>query len=351
MRNAFFIFLLSVAVLSALSWSRSSTEQTIADGKQPQISTDVKGMIRIVYGLRDKIFCVTSTDRGTTFSSPVLIGEMPGMHLGMSRGPQLASSANYSVVTAMDRAGNIHWYRLQHSSGVWKNMGMLNDVKGSAPEGLMHVAADKNDHFYAVWLDLRTGKHNQVYFADLYGVQDRWSKNRLVYQSPDEHVCECCKPNIAVQGSEVVIMFRNWLKGSRDLYVLRSANNGKSFSPAEKLGMDTWKLNACPMDGGGIVIDPSEHLKTVWQRKGTIYYCEPGQPELAMGEGRICSISGNNAQAVIAYQTRDTLKLVSLQNKQTQVVGSGSSLKPLVLPDNKIVCVWEENDKIKFRSL
>ena len=84
------------------------------------------------------------------------------MHLGMSRGPQLASSANYSIITAMDKAGDIHWFRLNHSSKEWKDMGTVNDLKGSSPEGLMSIAADKKDNFYAVWLDTRNGNRNQV---------------------------------------------------------------------------------------------------------------------------------------------------------------------------------------------
>ena len=154
----------------------------------------------------------------------------------MSRGPQLASSGRYSVITAQDRDGNIHWYRLGNSSGQWESMGIVNDLKGSAPEGLMGLAADKNDNFYAVWLDTRTGGNNQIYFSSLFGKAVGWSKNSLAYRSPDGHVCECCKPNIAVQGSSVAIMFRNWLNGSRDLYLIKSLDAGKTFSAANKLG-------------------------------------------------------------------------------------------------------------------
>ncbi|MDB5109242.1 MAG: hypothetical protein JWR67_356, partial [Mucilaginibacter sp.] len=225
------------------------------------------------------------------------------------------------------------------------------DIKGSAPEGLMNIAADNNDHFYAVWLDLRTGKKNQIYFADLAGKAVRWSKNRLAYLSPDGHVCECCQPHIAVQGPEVAIMFRNWLNGSRDLYVLKSPNKGKSFSPAEKLGLDTWKLNGCPMDGGGIVIDPASSIMTTWQRKGTVYYCRPGQPEVYIGQGRTSSISGTGVNTFISYQNNDTLKVVKPEDKKGLIIGNGAFLKSAVLPDHHLVCVWEQDKKIKFRKI
>lgn len=342
------IFLIAL-FLSLTSWA-VVTNNIIAAGSQPQITADSKGIVRVVFGRQDEIYCATSIDNGGTFTKPVLVARVPEMHLGMSRGPQLASSINYSVITAIDKSGNIHWFKLNHSAKEWKNMGILNDLKGSAPEGLMSIAADKKDHFYAVWLDIRTGKRNQIYFSSLSGTS-HWSKNFIAYQSPDEHVCECCQPHIAVQGSEVAIMFRNWLNGSRDLYVTKSMNGGASFAAAQKLGMDTWKLNGCPMDGGGIVVDESNIIHTAWQRKGIVYYDQPGKPEMYIGQGRTCNISGTGNAQFITYQNNDTVRVVALQNKKEIVIGKGSFLKSATLPDGHIFCVWEQDSKIKFKRI
>src|SRR5579872_345707 len=196
-------------------WFFPHAPSSIGAGEQPHISRDGKGIIRVVFGRKDEIYCATSTDNGGSFSAPALVAEIPGMHLGMSRGPQISSSVQYSVITAMDKAGDIHWFRLNNSGGSWKEMGTINDTRGSAPEGLMGLAADRGNNFYAVWLDIRTGKHNQVYFSRLTANDKRWSSNKLLYQSPDGHVCECCKPSIYAKGGQVAVMFRNWLDGSR----------------------------------------------------------------------------------------------------------------------------------------
>lgn len=324
---------------------------TISQGEQPQIAIDGQGIVRVVFGQQDKIFCSTSNDEGVTFSQPVLVASLPEMHLGMSRGPQLASSANYSVITAQDKAGNIHWYQLKHSSKEWKTVGIINDLKGSAPEGLMGITADKQDNFYAVWLDTRAGGGNNICFSSLSNKAADWSKNKLVYRSPDKLVCGCCKPNIAVHGPEVAIMFRNWLNGSRDLYLLKSLNRGVSFTAAEKLGMDTWKLNGCPMDGGGITIDNSNVIRTTWQRKGMVYYAEPGKPEINIGKGRNCNISGVGDHTALTFEENDTVKIMLLKNKNKIIVGQGSFLKSIQLPGNKTLCVWERENKIKFKKI
>lgn len=352
MKTIFLTLASVLIIITAQSQVIINDEVTIATGNQPQVSADASGTIRIVFGEGDKIFCATSVDKGASFSSPILVAEVPSMHLGMARGPQLATSIHYSVITAIDKSGDIHWFRLDHASGKWKTMGILNDLKGSSPEGLMGITADKSDHFYAVWLDIRTGKHNQVYFDDIKGKAEHWSKNRLIYQSPDGHVCECCKPNIAVNETKVAVMFRNWLKGSRDLYVLKSSNSGVSFSTAEKLGMDTWKLNGCPMDGGGVVMDQGGAvISTSWQRKGVVYYCKPGMPEVNIGEGRNSTLAGSGDQQVISFQTRDTVKMVTMPDKKTSIVGKGSFLKSVNLSNNKIFCVWEQNNKIICKQM
>jgi hypothetical protein len=287
MRKALLALLSGIMFFAFGAWNKPSAT-VIGDGEQPQISADTKGVIRVVFGRGESIFCATSDDKGITFSKPVLVAKVPKMHLGMSRGPQVTSSDKLSIITAMDQTGNIHWFRLlSQGANKWESMGTVNDLPKSAPEGLMSIASDKKDNFYAVWLDTRTGGKNQIYFSSLADRAANWSKNLLTYRSPDGHVCECCKPNIAVNGAEVVVMYRNWLNGSRDLYLTRSANNGRSFTSAEKLGLDTWKLNGCPMDGGGLVIGNNHIVQTVWQRKGLIYYDLPGKPEAYIAKGRV----------------------------------------------------------------
>jgi hypothetical protein len=350
MKNKLLSILLGIMLLTP-TIKVLAAEGTISTGSQPQISADTKGTVRVVFGDKDNIFCATSTNQGVSFSKPVLVGHVANMHLGMSRGPQVASSDNYSVITAMDQSGNIHWFRLDNSSSKWTKMGVVNDINRSAPEGLMGIAADKKDNFYAVWLDTRIGQHNQIYFSKLMAKSAAWSKNILAYQSPDGHVCECCKPNIAVNGQEVAIMFRNWLKGSRDLYVAQSADGGKMFQPAQKMGTGTWPLNGCPMDGGGVAIDDGNKIHTAWQRKGDIFYAQPGGSETLIGKGRNCTIATAGTKTIISFQNNDTLKVVSPQRKEVVMVGKGAFLKSILLGDSKMLCVWEQDNVIKFKKV
>ena len=325
-------------------------ENLIARGEQPQVAMDTQGTIRIVFGLDDQILCVSSADHGMTFTSPVTVGEVKDMHLGMSRGPQIASSAQYSVITAMDKKGNIHAFSLNHGTNQWIKNGVVNDSPSSAPEGLMSIAADDQDNFYAVWLDTRQDSKNKIYVASVEGGTAQWSKNVMAYQSPDGTVCECCKPNITVKNSKVYIMFRNWLNGSRDMYVMQSDGESLSFASLQKIGVGTWKLNGCPMDGGGIFVDNQNAVHTSWQREGKIFYSQPDKKEIQVGEGRASSIGGKE-NLVVAWQEGTTLKAKYLSTGKEVNVGEGSFIKVIALNDKKVLCIWENNGNIFSKQL
>jgi hypothetical protein len=350
MTNLYKLIICFLFAFCFISWNAPS-EITISKGQQPQISTDNSGIIRVVFGRSDSIFCSTSFDKGNSFSKPILVGVVPKMHLGMARGPQLASSAHYSVVTAMGQNGDIHFFMLNHKKEQWQEKGTVNDLKGSAPEGLMNIACDNQDNFYAAWLDIRLNKRNNIFFSSLPAGHTQWLKNKLVYQSPDEHVCECCRPSIAVKGSNIAIMFRNWVNGSRDLYLATSADKGQVFNTATKLGTGTWKLNACPMDGGGLNFNADNSINTTWQRQGVVYYCKPGGNEKVLGKGRDCSISTNAGQTIVALGDAGELKYKNVQTDRETIVGKGSYLKTYILPNDKVLCVWEENSMIKSKKI
>jgi hypothetical protein len=328
--------LLSFAFLSPTAKSQDS----LASGEQPQMSVDAKETVRLVFGKGEQIYYSVSSDKGNSFSEPIVIAEVKGMHLGMTRGPQLATSKDYSVVTAMDKHGNIHSFQLTHASRKWKKLQNVNDSNGSAPEGLMSVSADDRNNFFAVWLDLREGRKNNICFSTLKAGQ-KWSANIFAYKSPESHVCECCKPSIAVRGNHVVIMFRNWLKGSRDLYFVSSENGGKNFSEAKKLGNGTWPLKGCPMDGGGLAIDSKDQIHTVWQREGQVYYAQPGQSEQKIGDGRSAGLDGNIAR----WQSGSDL-MIHRMNGDTKKIGKGTGLNLHEFSDGGILAVWENDDQI-----
>lgn len=338
-----------ILIFSNIIFSSFNQAEGPINGQQPNLSVDSKGHIRMVYGYADKIYCMTSTDNGLNFSPAVLVAEVKGMHLGNTRGPQIASSRHFSMISAIDKSGVIHSFKLNHLKDTWTAAGDINDKSGSAVEGLMAITADKEDNFYSVWLDIRQGGKNNIYFSSFGPKAKKWNANSMVYQSPDKHVCECCRPNIAVNKNKIVVGFRNWLMGSRDIYYSVSNDRGRSFLPAEKSGNGTWQLNACPMDGGGLAVDESGIISAAWRRNGDVYFWEQKKQEQKLAAGRDISMARNKNSVYVAWLDKKNINLMDMRTGKITVLGTGVSPKVYILANGKVICSWEDNKTIRYK--
>ncbi|MCW3091432.1 MAG: hypothetical protein JWP81_2501 [Ferruginibacter sp.] len=314
----------------------------IGAGQMPDMASDRHGNFSLVYGTGDSIMYSSSSDQGKTFSAPDLIAVLPGLAASHMRGPQIASGINGVSIIAVNNAGNIFSYN-NEDSGKWSQAARVNDVDTVAKEQLMDLGAD-GQNFFAVWLDLRD-KHNEIYGAGSSDGGKTWSKNRLIYASPDTTVCECCKPSVVIKGSKVYVMFRNWLHGNRDLYLIESSDSGNTFGEAKKLGNDSWALDGCPMAGGGLAINDKGTPETVWLRKSTIYTCQPGQPETAIGQGRNCTIESVDGKNIYAWTENGEVVILNPQHEK-KVLGKGSMPVIKSINNEQVLCIWENENQI-----
>ena len=338
------------AVLALTGCASSSTPgKALRAGSSPQLAMDATGTVRMVFGRGDTIFVASSRDSGATFTPAVSIAIVPEMHLGSTRGPVIASSRNQSLVSATDKKGNIHLFQLDQGSNVWSTRSLpLNTVLGSAPEGLGTLAADGNDIFYSAWLDYRDGKQMAIYFARIDVRDSTPPVNRRLYASPDGHVCECCRPSIATRDGRVAVMFRNWLGGARDLYLVQSNDEGASFGSAEKLGTGSWKLNACPTDGGSLSIDASGRIATVWRREMTIYTASPGEPEVPVANGKSPMMSSRDRTIDLVWQDGENVRLGSLRSNSSMLVDKGRLPQVIALTGGRALLAWEHGGTVYF---
>lgn len=341
---AIFIFALWTLGFSSAKKFKTDKDFAIAAGQMPNTVIDRKGTVQLVYGNGDSIFYSSLKGNASTFSKPALISVIPHVYTFATRGPQIAATTKGLIVTACTSTGNIYSFH-KEENGRWTKGGRVNDVDTVAKEGLTGLAADGNNAF-AVWLDLRGNRRNKIVGARSTDGGRTWSKNILIYASPDSTVCECCKPSVEVNGNNVFVMFRNWLSGNRDLYIAQSRDRGKTFAKPQKLGTGSWKLNGCPMDGGGLAVNRHGNLQTVWQRAGKIFIAVPGKPEIEIGTGRGCTVATMKDKNVYAWTEKGEVVILNSQG-QKKVLGKG--IQPVIktLNNGEIVCVWENDKQIR----
>lgn len=347
--------MLSLALLIGIQIGPAAAGQP---NRQPQLAAHGMKNVGIAYGAGDTVYFAGSTDSGATFGPPARVSSGGRLSLGMHRGPRVAYTSTGIVVSAIvgeqgkGRDGDLFAWWSRDGGKSWSAPARVNDVIGSAREGLHAMASDGKDMVFAAWLDLRaTG--TRVYGAASTNGGMTWSANRLVYESPSGTVCQCCHPSVAVDGAgQVFVMFRNAVEGSRDLYLTRSADGGKSFDAARKLGTGTWKLEACPMDGGGLAVDAAGRVTTAWRREETLFASTAEVPEKPLGPGRNPVVASTRHGAYAAWTEGKSVFLRRPTGAQPEVMAEDGAFPSIVaLADGSVVLAWESKGTIMVRQV
>ncbi len=294
-----------------------------ASGVQPRVVVG-SDAIAVVYARAETILVASSTDGGATFGKPVAVASVPKLMAGMRRGPQIALAGKSLVVAAIGaQDGNVVAWRSGDLGKTWTGPATVNDSARSAAEGLFSIAAGRDESVWAVWLDLRD-KATKVVLSHSSDGGASWAANTVAYQAPGGSVCECCQPSIAADASgAIAILWRNHVGEARDMWAMTSADEGKTFTPAAKLGKGTWKLAACPMDGGGIAISGAT-ATAIWRREDTVYASKATSGvERALGRGRNGTVAIAGRVAWRAWQDGDDV-LLAADDAQPITVGAGS---------------------------
>lgn len=309
------------------------------------------GQTALAFGSGKSIYVAISNNDGKSFGTPVQLPNTLPLALGRHRGPRVAFAGRTIVVSAIvgstgrGQDGDLVAWRSTDAGKSWSEPVRLNDVTASAREGLHSMAAHGN-RLFAAWLDLRS-QGTRIYGSWSEDNGATWSKNLLVYESPDGTVCQCCHPTVLMTSSrDVHVMFRNALGGSRDMYVARSRDGGKTFAAGSKLGSGTWKLNACPMDGGALAVQ-GDRVVAAFRRDKEIVVAGDDKAETAVGAGRDPVIAIGKKGRYIAWASMDAVHVLEPGQTQPRVLGPGGKYVHLVTtPSGGVVAAWEQDNTI-----
>ncbi len=355
------IALLILPTLRANGLHEFSPGKAGASPQQPQVAAAPDGTIYLVYGSENSIYCAVSRDRGNAFSTPVLVANEGPLALGMHRGPRIAATKDFVVITAVvgkqgkGQDGSLLAWRSADQGKTWSKSVTVNDAVDSPREGLHDIAAGPLNLVFAAWLDLRALVPSKP-GTELYGAVSSdggrtWSRNSIVYRSPDGSICQCCHPSVVIDAKgKIYVMWRNDLGGSRDLYLTSSSDGGKSFAIAKKLGAGTWLLDACPMDGGQITLSRDGVPETIWRREDQIFVARPSGPEQLVGKGRNPAIAYGAKGKYLAWQdvSEKSVVLLTPGAKAPVRLGTNSAYVDLAVgPGGTVIATWEEGNKEK----
>jgi hypothetical protein len=132
------------------------------------------------------------------------------------------------------------------------------------------------------------------------------------------------------------------------MYLSVSNDGGKTFAKAEKLGVGSWPLDHCPMDGGSLAVLVDGKVATIWRREKSIYFLrsrDAGEFELGLGEQPWVTASDRGPIAVWLRKRGNAL-LLWQPGRNEPIELAKAARDPIIAaggPRNEIVvAAWEE---------
>lgn len=241
------------------------------------------------------------------------------------------------------------------------------------------VRVDSRDGVCVAWLDKRKTDSDGEAVARLYFARSM-DGGRTFEREVDgtagqpDPICHCCRVSLAMHPrAGLTIAFRNDISDLRDMFLVRSEDEGRSFSAPEHLEKTGWRIPNCPMDGPSIAFDRNGILHGAWMTGGTVNRkplwgkVEPGdtkvlysrrasesrtveQPML-LGAGHHPRIAlGPNGEAYVVWRA-DSVMLVKIGPGTDEAAApirlsddKGAPSYPSIALDGKgtLYCAWQQ---------
>src|SRR5260370_29335292 len=126
-----------------------------------------------------------------------------------------------------------------------------------------------------------------------------------------------------------------------------SKDGGASFSRARKLGEESWKLNACPMDGGGLAIDSQGKLVSIWRRGDEVYLAAEGAAEKKIEAGKDAAIAARSGGVYAVWISSGAVRAQAPGNPRPVTLAAEGGLPQVIaVPGRPGLTAWEDKGRI-----
>ncbi len=262
--------LIATWTTAQLTWSPAADVASSTYGKNhPRIAMDRSGNALVIWNYnRDLMF---SKWNGTAFSTPVQL-EPNGVDVagGAWMGPHIATHGDTVYVVYKQMPENVsttQCYLLRSFDGgaTFSTPYQITNTADSLsrfptvatqPDGNPIVAFMEFDPGFGKprWVVARSSDYGQTFTQDILASD---------FSGPGAEVCDCCPGALAVEGTNVAMLYRDNLNDIRDGWAGVSTNGGASFGFGVATNQQNWNILSCPSTGlDGFIIGD------------TIYSCE-----------------------------------------------------------------------------
>jgi hypothetical protein len=184
------------------------------------------------------IYFSRSTDNGASFSTSIRVNddEIQAIHYKPSLG--VDARGHIYIAWRDDRNGHadIYFSKSDNGGGSFSRNIKLNDDRGWAYQGNPSLAVGPDGLVGVAWNEDRD-KNDDIFFTLSHDGGKTFTKNRKANDDKGKTVQS--HPSLAI-GSDglIVLTWQDFRNGDSDIYMIRSVDGGRTFSPNQKVNDD-----------------------------------------------------------------------------------------------------------------
>ena len=241
-------------------------------------SFDSQGQLWVAWVAGLHIYVQSSADKGQHFSQAVKVNAEP---------ETITAHDEYRPKLKLDKHGNIYltWtqnlgsmrsghIRFSRSTDGGKSFSTpitLSDNLANNGHRFDVLALGQNGEVFAAWLDARdkeqakaTGQEfsgSSLYYTWSADGGQNFAANKII--AP--HSCECCRLEVVVDADNLPsILWRQVFEGGIRDHALIKFKDWNTPGEMHRVGIDNWKIDACPHHGPALTLDNSGRYHAVW---------------------------------------------------------------------------------------
>jgi hypothetical protein len=220
-----------------------------------------------------------SEDGGRHWNDPVAISDLPATIASRGNDIQLAAKGEHLLAVWQTKGelpgmGPMLSAYSQDNGKIWKQ-GTNPAVNNAGDQSHLDLITGQHGLFHAVWLeDPEENGYQSLRYARSVDSGKHWGQAVTL----DDSTCSCCWNTFALSSENGLnILYRDMKP--RDMSLLQSSDDGKTWQHISTVGEFAWKFDGCPHVGGSLTYaghdHPAQLHSIVWtgaEQKSGLYH-------------------------------------------------------------------------------
>jgi hypothetical protein len=258
-----------ISYAQSLTWSAPVTVATGLSNIYPRLTLMSGDLPLVIWGNTSTHYIYSAKYTGSSFTTPIPVhnsGIMP--YLATWTGGEISSSGDTAYIVFSNLSfEKVYSVRSIDGGNSFGDTVRIDEKTESTPR-MPSVAVNPAGNPVVGYMIVDSATMEPEY-AIAHSTDGGLSYTSVIPSpSPPGASCDCCPPNMAVNGTTEALVFRNNISNLRNMWTSISTDGGNSFTVSAEIDQSDWIVSSCPSSGPSAIIS-GDSLISTWMSEGT----------------------------------------------------------------------------------